>query len=136
MESSKPKNKSHVINLGEDEASQGAFVNLERPIGWKAKKEKCKTKEKINLSVVVILNDMNEDKKKEIKLFEEVHEQNKEMFLLRQEEVRLKQEELRLQARTIQLKEERKEKEFMFMDTSLLDEDAQEYVRRRKKAIL
>jgi hypothetical protein len=58
------------------------------------------------------------------------------MFLLRQEEVRLKQEELRLQASTIQLKEERKEKEFMLMDTSLLDEDAQEYVRQRKKAIL
>jgi hypothetical protein len=79
---------------------------------------------------------MNEDKKKKIKLFEEAREQDKVMFLLRQEEVRLKQEELRLQERTIQLKEEREEKEFMFMDTSLLDEDAQEYVRRRKKAIL
>jgi uncharacterized protein Veg len=74
MESSKPKNKSHVINLGEVEASQGAFVNLERPIGWKAEKEKRKTKEKMNPSVVVILNDMNEDKKKKIKLFEEVCE--------------------------------------------------------------
>jgi hypothetical protein len=53
------------------------------------------------LSVVVILNDMNEDKKKKIKLFEEAREQDKEMFLLRQEEVCLKQEELRLQERTI-----------------------------------
>jgi hypothetical protein len=97
MESSKSKNKSHVINLGEDEASQGAFVDLERPIGRKAEKEKRKTKEKTNLSVVAILNDMNEDKKKKIKLFEEAREQDKEMLILKQEEVRLKQEELRLQ---------------------------------------
>jgi uncharacterized protein Veg len=75
MESSKPKNKSQVINLGEDEASQGAFVDLERPIGRKAEKEKCKTKEKTNPSVVAILNDMNGDKKKKIKLFEEAREQ-------------------------------------------------------------
>ena len=78
---------------------------------------------------------MNEDKKK-IKLFEEACEQDKEMFLLRREEVCLKQEELCLQERMIQLKEEIEEKEFMFMDTSLLDEDAQEYVRRHRKAIL
>jgi uncharacterized protein Veg len=97
MESSKPKNKSHVINFGEDEASQGAFVDLERPIGRKAEKEKRKTKEKTNPSVVAILNDMNEDKKKKIKLFEEAREQDKEMLILKQEEVRLKQEELRLQ---------------------------------------
>jgi len=34
------------------------------------------------------------------------------------------------------LKEEKEEKEFMFMDTSILDEDGQEYICRRKKKIL
>jgi hypothetical protein len=46
MESLKLKNKSRVINLGKDEASQGAFVDLEQPISLKAEKEKCKTEEK------------------------------------------------------------------------------------------
>jgi hypothetical protein len=58
----------------------------------------------MNPGVVVILNDMNEDKKKKIKLFEEAREQDKEMFLLKQEEMRLKE-------RMIQLKEEREEKD-------------------------
>jgi len=48
----------------------------------------------------------------------------------------LKKEELRLQERAIRLKEEKEEKEFMFMDTSILDEDGQEYICRRKKKIL
>jgi hypothetical protein len=72
------------------------------------------------------------------------------MFLLKKEEVRLKQEELlfkqdevrlrdgelRLREKALRLKEEREEKEFMFMDTSHLNEDGQEYVRRRRKTIL
>jgi len=98
----------------------------------------------------VILNDINEDKKNKTKLFETAREQDKEMFLIKKDEVHLKQEEvcfkqeevrlrdggLRLREKAFRLKEEREEKEFMFMDTSLLDEDRLEYVRRRKNAIL
>jgi hypothetical protein len=155
----KPKKKSVVksrtntqdsINLEEDEASPEAFINLEQPIGRKAEKNKQKNTEKMNPGVVVILNDINEDKKKKTRLFEEAREQDKEMFLLKKEEVRLKQKEvlfkqdevclrdgeLRLREKMLRLKEEREEKEFMFMDTSHLDEDGKEYVRRRRKAIL
>jgi len=98
----------------------------------------------------VILNDINEDKKNKTKLFEKAREQDKEMFLIKKDEVHLKQEEvcfkqeevrlrdggLRLREKAFRLKEEREEKEFMFMDTSLLDEDRLEYVRRLKNAIL
>jgi hypothetical protein len=90
----------------------------------------------------VILNDINEDKKNKTKLFETAREQNKEMFLIKKEEVHLKQEEvrlrdgdLRLREKTFRLKEEREEKDFMFMNTSLLDEDMLESIRQRKKAI-
>jgi hypothetical protein len=79
---------------------------------------------------------MNEDKKKKIKLLEEAREQDKAMFILKQEEVRLKEDELRLREKTFRFEKEREIKEFMLMDASHLDEDGQEYVRRRKKAIL
>jgi hypothetical protein len=170
METTNPKKKSAVksrtntqnsINLEEGEASPEAFVDLERPIGRKAEKNKRKTTEKTNPGVVVILNDINEDKKKKTKLFEEAREQDKEMFILKQEEVRLAQEGVHLKQKGVHLRErelnlrekefrfkqekeerefrfkqEREEKEFMFMNTSQLDEDGKEYVRRRKKAIL
>jgi len=86
----------HVINIGDEEASHKAFEEIERPIGWKAEKEKQKSKENVNPSVIAILSDMNEDKKKKIKIFEEACEQDKEMLLLKQEEVHLRDEEVRL----------------------------------------
>jgi len=80
--------------------------------------------------VVVILNDTNEDKKKKIKLFEEAREQDKEMFIFKQKEVRFKQEEVclrdgesQLSEKVLRLKEEREENKFIFLDTSLLDVD-------------
>jgi len=85
-----------MINLGYKEASHKAFEDIKRPIGRKAEKEKRKRKEKSNPSVIAILSDMNEDKKKKMKLFEEAREQDKEMFLLKQEEVHLREGELRL----------------------------------------
>jgi hypothetical protein len=50
--------------------------------------------------------------------------------------VRLKDRELRLKEKALWLEEEREIKEFMLMDINHLDEDGQEYVRRRKNAIL
>jgi hypothetical protein len=85
---------------------------------------------KRNSGVFVILNDTNEDKKKKIKLFEEAREQDKEMFLFKQKEVRFKQEEVclrdgesQLSEKVLRLKEEREENKFIFLDTSLLDVD-------------
>lgn len=111
METTNPKKKSAVksrintqnlINLEEGEASPEAFVDLERPIGRKVEKNKRKTTEKTNPGVV-ILNDINEDKKKKRKLFEEAREQDKDMFILKQEEVRLTQEECNLSKREFTL---------------------------------
>jgi len=50
---------------------------------------------------------MNEDKKNKIKLFEEAREEDKEMFLFKQEEVHLREGELHLREKAIQLEEER-----------------------------
>jgi hypothetical protein len=50
--------------------------------------------------------------------------------------VRLKDRELRLKEKALWLEEEREIKESMLMDINHLDEDGQEYVRRRKNAIL
>ncbi|GLT69521.1 hypothetical protein SLA2020_416660 [Shorea laevis] len=151
-------NTQDLISLGEDEAaSHGAFVDLERPIGQKAEKNKRKTKEKTNPDVDVILNEMKEEKMKKIKLFEEARDLDKEMFLFKQEEVRLKREEVRLKGEKVCLKQEemrlrgeevrlreralrldqvREERKLMMMDISGMDEMQQEYFCLRKKAIL
>ncbi|XP_062157069.1 glutathione S-transferase T3-like [Alnus glutinosa] len=117
LDNIKLKKKPVVINLGDEKVPHKAFEEIERPIGGKAENEKRKSKEKI-------------------KLFEEACEQDKEMFFLKQEEVRLRERELRLRKKTLRLEEEREIKEFMLLDISQLDEDGKEYVRRRKKAIL
>jgi hypothetical protein len=117
LDNIKLKKKPVVINLGDEKVPHKAFEEIERPIGGKAENEKRKSKEKI-------------------KLFEEACEQDKEMFFLKQEEVRLRERELRLREKTLRLEEEREIKEFMLLDISQLDEDGKEYVCRRKKAIL
>lgn len=61
-------NTLNLINLGADEALHGAFVDLERPIGRKAEKDKQRRKEKTKLDIVLILNEMKEDEKKKTKL--------------------------------------------------------------------
>jgi hypothetical protein len=55
----------------------------------------------MRIQVLLILSDMNEDKKKKIKMFEEAREQDKEMLLLKQEEVRLRDEEVRLREKSL-----------------------------------
>jgi hypothetical protein len=56
------------------QCSPKGFEDIERTIGRKAEKEKRKIKEKSNPSVIAILSDMNKDKKKKTKLFEEARE--------------------------------------------------------------
>jgi len=46
------KKKPNVINIGDEEASHKAFEEIERPIGRKAEKEKQKSKEHENPSVI------------------------------------------------------------------------------------
>jgi hypothetical protein len=48
----KLKKKPNVINIGDEEASHKAFEEIERPIGRKAEKEKQKSKEHENPSVI------------------------------------------------------------------------------------
>jgi hypothetical protein len=64
----------------------------------------------MRIQVLLILSDMNEDKKKKIKMFEEAREQDKEMLLHKQEEVRLRDEELLLREKSLLLEEERERK--------------------------
>jgi len=125
LDNVKLKKKPVVINLGDEEAPHKTFEEIERPIGGKTENEKRKNREKLNPGVVIaILSDMNEDKKKKIKLFEEAREQHKDMFFLKQEEVRLREGKLRLREKNASVgKREREIKEFMLIDISQLDED-------------
>ncbi|XP_062151447.1 glutathione S-transferase T2-like [Alnus glutinosa] len=131
------------INLGEEEVSHETFVNLERPISRKVEKDKRKRKERSNSDVIVILNEIKEDKKKKTKLFEEARDQEKEMLRLMQEDVRIKQEkvcikqeEVRIKRETLWLEQAREEDKLMLMDTSGMSQMQQEYFHGRKMEIL
>jgi hypothetical protein len=131
------------INLGEEEVSHETFVDLDRPISRKVEKDKRKRKERSNSDVIVILNEIKEDKKKKTKLFEEARDQEKEMLRLMQEDVRIKQEkvcikqeEVRIKRETLRLEQAREEDKLMLMDTSGMSQMQQEYFHGRKMEIL
>lgn len=131
------------INLGEEEVSHETFVDLEHPIGRKTKKDKRKRKEIIDSDVIVILNEITEDKKKKTKLFEEARDQEKEMLRLMQEDVRIKQEkvhikreEVRIKREMLRLEQAREEERIMMLDTSGMSEMQKEYFDQRKMEIL
>ncbi|GLT72465.1 hypothetical protein SLA2020_443980 [Shorea laevis] len=97
QEPSAPPAPPDSIHLGEDNVSQSAFVDLERPIGKKAQKEREKTRRRqdhMSSNLAEVVNDIKEDKKKS-------HEQRMEE---RQEFIRLTKERLEME----QAREERK----------------------------
>ena len=131
------------INLGEEEVSHETFVNLERPIGRKTKKDKRKRKGRMESDVIVILNEITEDKKKKTKLFEEARNQEKEVLRLMQEDLRIKrekvhikQEEVRIKREMLRLEQAREEERILMLDTSGMSEMQKEYFDQRKMEIL
>ncbi|XP_050208302.1 glutathione S-transferase T3-like [Mercurialis annua] len=102
----KKKDKIHVntsaaeteVNLGDDHITGTNFVDLERPPGRKAEKEKRKQREMENNSsdsYINILQEIREEKKqfneKKLDLFEKVYVQGQERLAYEQEKLRLEQ---------------------------------------------
>ncbi|GLT71777.1 hypothetical protein SLA2020_437730 [Shorea laevis] len=145
--SQEPSAPPESIHLGEDNVSQSAFVDLERPIGKKAQKEREKTRRRqdhMSSNLAEVVSEIKEDKKKS-------HEQRMEE---RQEFIRLTKERLEMELEMEQSREEREheanrvnknrleversreDREIMSMDTSNMSPMRKEYFRSRQMEII
>ena len=145
-----------LINLGEDEVSYEAFVNLERPLDRKVEKERLrKRKSEDNTSSNRILNEIKEEKKindEEIEILEKAcfqeHEKEQEQDRRKQEQeqkrIRIKkeqeqeqeQERLRIMQEKLRMEQLKEEERIIMMDTSSLSQMQQEYYHQRQIEIL
>lgn len=145
-----------LINLGEDEVSYEAFVNLERPLDRKVEKERLrKRKSEDNTSSNRTLNEIKEEKKindEEIEILEKAcfqeHEKEQEQDRRKQEQeqkrIRIKkeqeqeqeQERLRIMQEKLRMEQLKEEERIIMMDTSSLSQMQQEYYHQRQIEIL
>lgn len=132
----------NLVNLGEDEDLNATSTNVDQPIGCKAEKENRKRIKKMDLDNLMLLNEIKEDRKKKILLFEEARDHDKQMLCLRQEELRIQKDKLRVQKEKVLIKqekvrnEENKEERIMMINTIVLSPMLQEYYLQRQMEIL
>ncbi|CAL5368173.1 unnamed protein product [Camellia sinensis] len=124
------------INLGEDDVSPNDFVDLERPTGRKAEKErlnKRKNKESVHSSITKTLEDIKQDKKK---MIDKKIEMIDKVYVQKEVELRIMQEkhEVELQKHEMELFKE--DERVILMDLSGLLEIQQEFYRARQMEII
>jgi len=159
-----PSCTSDSVHLGDDNGSPSVVVNLERPIGNKAQKEREKTRKRqdhmfANLAEVV--NDIKEEKKKsrdqrieerqeyirltkERLVFEKSREEmEKETNLLSKKRLEMEQsrEEIEKEAnllrkKKLEMEQSREDREIMSMDTSNMSPMKKAYFRSRQIEII
>ncbi|CAL5396719.1 unnamed protein product [Camellia sinensis] len=142
-EKKKPKKKKtsatsspfapEAINLADDDVSHDAYVDLERPLGRKAEKErlnKRKSKDSAGSNYAGILNGIMEDKKKandkKMEILEKAclqeQEQNRINQELEQERIRIMKEEIqerfRIKQEKIRAEQLKEEERIIMMDTN------------------
>jgi hypothetical protein len=138
---------SEPIQLEENDASQAAFVNLERPLGRKSEKarlNKRKSSDSLCANLEGILTDMQEakklksDEKKEI--LERACSQTEQLIQIRKAEVdnakARDQELIQLKQEKIKLERAKQEMEIIMMDISTLTAQQQHYIRQRRLEII
>uniref|UniRef100_A0A2N9IL80 No apical meristem-associated C-terminal domain-containing protein n=1 Tax=Fagus sylvatica TaxID=28930 RepID=A0A2N9IL80_FAGSY len=138
---------SEPIQLEENDASQAAFVNLERPLGRKSEKarlNKRKSSDSLCANLEGILTDMQEakklksDGKKEI--LERASSQTEQLIQIRKAEVdnakARDQELIQLKQEKIKLERAKQEMEIIMMDISSLTAQQQHYIRQRRLEII
>ncbi|CAL5332421.1 unnamed protein product [Camellia sinensis] len=122
-----------AINLEEDDVSHDAYVDLERPLGRKAKKErlnKRKSKDSAGSNYAGLLNEIMEEKKKandkKMEILEKAclqeQEQNRINQELEQERIRIMkekiQERFRIKQEKIRAEQLKEDERIIMMDTS------------------
>ncbi|CAL5353034.1 unnamed protein product [Camellia sinensis] len=160
-EKKKPKKKKtsttsspfapEAINRAKDNVSHDAYVDLERPLGRKAEKErlnKRKSKDSAGSNYARILNGIMEDKKKandkKMEILEKAclqeQEQNRINQELEQERIRIMKEEIqerfRIKQEKIRAEQLKEEERIIMMDTNGLSPMQQQYYLHRQMEIL
>jgi hypothetical protein len=121
------------IHLDEDNDESNAFVDLERPLGKKAEKErlkKRKSQDNMVSSLATKLDEIKEEKKK-------IHEEKMESMRIaseeRRETIRIASEErrelIRLKKKKIEVENAKMENEIMMKDLSTMDPEQREFIR-------
>ena len=150
----KPKRKpaatssaSEPIQLEENDASEAAFVDLERPLGRKFEKarlNKRKNSDSLCANLEGILTNMQEAKKlksdEEKEFLERACSQTEQLIQIRKAEVdnanARDQELIQLRQEKIKLKRAKQEMEIIMMDISSLTAQQQHYIRQRRLEII
>ncbi|KAF8400428.1 hypothetical protein HHK36_013726 [Tetracentron sinense] len=125
------------INLGEDDDSHGTFIELERPLRRKAKKEvlnkrkgKSHKDDYLNSPLAGLLREIKEDKRKlqaeRMQMYERMHART---YLQDQEKFETEQERVRIKI----IKEE---KSIMMIDTNVMPPMQAEYIRGLQMEII
>ncbi|CAL5414910.1 unnamed protein product [Camellia sinensis] len=140
-----------AINLSEDDVSHDAYVDLERPLGRKAEKErlnKRKSKDSAGSNYAGILNGIMEDKKKandkKMEILEKAclqeQEHNRINQELEQERIRIMKEEIqerfRIKQEKIRAEQLKEDERIIMMDTNGLTPMQQQYYLHRQMEIL
>jgi hypothetical protein len=128
------------INLEDEDVANDSNIELERPLGKKAKKarlNKQKSNEGSSSNVEVMLNDMVEEKKTFNEARMEFLERGRIDFMeLENKRLCIKQEKIELAKRKEERQRMKEEREIMTMDLETLPQVQQEYFRALQLEIL
>jgi hypothetical protein len=114
-----------VINLGEDNDDENVIVNLERPIGKKAAKEREKKRKSQDCGekgvVMEVLTELTEVKKRSYE------ERKKNIDTAKEEIICIEKQKIEIELRKEAREQKKEEREIMMMDTRHLSPIQLEY---------
>jgi len=129
-----PSSPQLVINLGEVNDDENVIVDLERPIGKKATKEREKKRKSKDCGekeiVIEVLTELTEVKKRSYE------ERKKDIDMAKEEIVRIEKQKLEIELRKEAREQKKEEREIMMMDTSYLSSIQLEYIQSLQMEIM
>jgi hypothetical protein len=123
-----------VIHLGDDNDDENDIVDLERPIGKKAAKEREKKRKSKDCGdkeiMTEVLTELTEVKKRSYE------ERMKIIDTAKEEIVRIEKQKLEIELRKEAREQKKEEREIMMMDTSYLSSIQLEYIQSLQMEIM
>jgi hypothetical protein len=123
-----------VIHLGDDNDDENDIVDLERPIGKKATKEREKKRRSKDCGdkeiMTEVLTELTEVKKRSYE------ERMKIIDTAKEEIVRIEKQKLEIELRKEAREQKKEEREIMMMDTSYLSSIQLEYIQSLQMEIM
>jgi hypothetical protein len=123
-----------VIHLGDDNDDENDIVDLERPIGKKAAKEREKKRKSKDCGdkeiMTEVLTELTEVKKRSYE------ERMKIIDTAKEEIVRIEKQKLEIELRKEAREQKKEEREIMMMDTSYLSSIQLEYIQSLQMEII